>query len=246
MKKVFLLNLMVMLVITNALVLSSAMAQGASAEQDKTFAQDIKDAQGKAVITKVSSFSGTVVVKTGGQTIELVSGESVETLKGVMEKKPVNWADVAAYERMMANQEAPDPRKFQFTRWVLENLQTRRINRVLNELTAKLKSEYQKTHNGMIPRDDVLASYLPGQTAKERLASLDKVIDQVVEQLGLDPVGPLTFEGWKTKLVTSTYTLHDVDVKKLCEIAGLTQPPTDITHTDQMNDSAPPEGSQYN
>jgi len=236
MKKAFLLNLIVALVITNAIVLSSAIAQGASASQDKAVAEAIKDAQGKAVITKVSNFNGTVTVKTGDQTIELVSGEAVETLKGVMEKKPISWKDVAAYERVIANQEAPDPRKFQFTRWVLENIQTRRINRVLNELKARLKKQYQESHNGKIAKDDILSSYLPGKTAEEGQKLLGDIIDQVaVEQLGLDPTGPLTFTAWRAKLVTGapsgmgTDTLHEVDVLKPWESPA-------VTHTDIIND----------
>lgn len=247
MKKAFLLNLIGVFAIISLFGISSAMAQGASAGQDKSVAQAVKDAQGKAVITKVSNFNGTIMVKTGDQTIELVSGEAVETLKGVMEKKPITWKDVAAYEKVIANQEAPDPRKFQFTRWVLENIQTRRINRVLDELKGRLKKQYQETHNGKIAKDDILSSYLPGKTPQDRLELLGKIIDQVaVEQLGLDPTGPLTYDGWQTKLVTATDTLHDVDIKKLCELAGLLPPPTEVTHTDPMYDSAVPLGSQHN
>lgn len=247
MKKAFLLNSISAFVIVGLFGVSSAMAQGAPADQDKSIAQAIKDAQGKAVITKISSFNGIVTVKTGDQTITLVSGEAVETLKGVMEKKPISWADVAAYERVISNQEAPDPRKFQFTRWMLENIQTRRINRVLDELKARLKKQYQESHNGKIPKDDILTSYLPGKTAEEREKLLGNIINEVaVEQLGLDPNGPLTFSEWRTKLVTSTATLHDVDINKLCELAGLMLPPTDVTQTNQRSDPGLPEGSQHN
>jgi len=253
MKKAFLLNLTGVFAIISLCGISSVMAQGAPAGQDKSVAQGIKDAQGKAVITKVSNFNGTVTVKTGDQTITLVSGEAVETLKGVMEKKPITWKDVAAYERVIANQEAPDPRKFQFTRWVLENIQTRRINRVLDGLKTRLRKQYQEKHNGKIARDDILSSYLPGETAEERQKLLGDIIDQVaVEQLGLDPAGPLTFTEWRTKLVTGapsgmgTDTLHDVDINKLCELAGLMLPPTDVTQTDSMSDTGLPPGSQHN
>ncbi len=224
MKKAFLLNLAAISVITSALSIS-AIAQVATTDQDKAnaekVAQGIKEAQNKAVTTKISTFNGTVTVKTGDQTVELMPGEAVETLKGVMEKKPISWADVAAYEEVIANQEPMDPKKFQFTRWILENIQTRRINRVLDELKAKLKKQYQEAHNGKIPRDDTLSSYLPGKTDQEKKDLLGKVINQVVEQLGLDPTGPLTHDGWQTKLVSSTDTLHYVDVNKLCELAGI-------------------------
>lgn len=248
MRKAFLFNLVGAFVIMSLLGISSAMAQGTSGGQDKSVAQAIKDAQGKAVITKISSFNGVVTVKTGSQTIELVSGEAVETLNGVMEKRPISWADVAAYERVICNQEAPDPRKFQFTRWVLENIQTRRINRVLDELKVRLKKQYQESHNGKIPKDDILTSYLPGKTAEEREKLLGNIINEVaVEQLGLDPTGPLTFSEWRTKLVTSTATLHDVDINKLCELAGLMLPPTEsVPQTDPMKDPGLPEGSQHN
>lgn len=248
MKKAFLLNLIVALVIANALILSSAMAQGTPADQDKAVAQAIKEAQGKAVITKVSNFNGAVIVKTGDQTVELIPGEAVETLKGVMEKKPITWKDVASYEKVMANQEAPDPKRFQFTRWVLENIQTRRINRVLDELKGRLKKQYQDTHNGSIPREDILTSYLPGKTPQEREGQLGRIIDEVaVDQLGLDPTGPLTFSQWRTKLVTSQATLHDVDIQKLCELAGLTLPPTEtVPHTDIIKDPSLPAGSEHN
>jgi len=237
MKKAFLLNLIVALVITNALILSSVIAQGASTDQDKAVAQAIKDAQGKVVITRVSDFNGVVVVKTGDQTVELVSGEAVETLNGVMEKKPISWKDVAAYEKVIVNQEAPNPKKLQFTRWVLENVHTRRINRVLDELKARLKKQYQETHNGEIPAEDRLSAYLPGKTVDEREKYLAKIVNQVaVEQLGLDPTGGFTNEGWDTKVNTPMDKLRDVDPRKLYENAGLTQPPTDVTHTDLIKD----------
>jgi hypothetical protein len=240
MKKALLLSL---IGIVSLFSISSAIA----ADEDKSVAQGIKEAQSKAVVTKISTFNGVVTVKTGDKTVELTSGEAVETLGGVMEKKPIGWPDVAAYEKVIANQEAPDPRKFQFTRWVLENIQTRRINRVLDELKGRLKTDYQKTHNGKIPKDDILTSYLPGKTVKDREKQLGDIIEEVaVGQLGLDPTGPLTFSEWRTKLVTSTATLHDVDVKKLCELAGLVLPPTEqVPQTDLINDIELPPGSNH-
>lgn len=190
-------------------------------EKVDEFVNKIKET-GQKYTTTVDNFNGSVVVMVGDklEMVTLAPGESLKVPKGTpTEKGVVSWKSVTEYENKMMLQRNPLDQR---VRWFVENIQTDRVNNVLNKLEQKLRGEWENKNPGKTgPKK--LSFYMPGNNDTEKYAALGDIIDQTISYLGMDKIAPFTNIEWRAKFVTGNERLYKADLRELAQREDLIQ-----------------------